>query len=71
MGNNNDNRKNPSWMEEETQIKPKRLFGYSFFRYGYKGGKEINIRIGQSCLRIARHQFAFWVGYNTVINLLF
>jgi len=49
----------------------KRLFSYSYFKYGYKDGKEINIRIGKCSLRVAQHQFAFWIKYDPVFNLLF
>jgi len=42
-----------------------------YFKYGYKNGKELNIIHGKFSLRIARHQFAFWVNYNPVFNLLF
>jgi len=69
--NNNDSNEVISGLETETQIKTKRLFAYSFFKYGYKDGKEINIRIGKFSLRIARHQFAFWINYDPVFNLLF
>jgi len=41
------------------------------FKHSYKNGWEINFIGEKYNLRIARHQFAFWVGYNTVINLLF
>ena len=45
--------------------------GFSFFKYGYRGGKEANFRVGKFQLRIATHQFAFWNNYKPVINLLF
>jgi hypothetical protein len=41
------------------------------FRYGYREGWEMNIRMGKFSLRIARHQFAFWKNSNPVFNLLF
>jgi len=41
------------------------------FKYGYKGGWEKNWRLGIFSLRIAKHQFAFWIRYNPVFNLLF
>ena len=42
-----------------------------FFRYGYRNGREMNIRIGKFCLRIARHQLALWKNSNPVFNLLY
>lgn len=42
-----------------------------YFRYGYKNGREINIRMGKYELRIAQHQFAFWKYNDPVFNLLF
>lgn len=47
------------------------LFGFKFFRFGYRDGAELNIRFWKYTLRIARHQFAFWVKYDPVFNLLF
>jgi hypothetical protein len=41
------------------------------FRYGYRNGREMNIRIGKFCLRIAQHQLAFWKKNDPVFNLLF
>jgi len=48
------------------------MLKFSFFKKGiaYKGGWEMNIRIGQSSLRIAQFQFAFWRNSNPVWNLL-
>lgn len=43
----------------------------SFFKNGYKNGKEFNIRIGKYSLRIAGHQFAFWINYDAVFNVCF
>ena len=43
----------------------------SYFKYGYKQGKEVNIKIGQYVVRIARFQIAFWKNEKTVFNLLF
>ena len=68
---NNDSGKVLSGLESETQIRSNRLFSYSYFKYGYKNGKEINIRTGQFSLRIAQHQFALWVNSNPGFNLLF
>jgi hypothetical protein len=42
-----------------------------YFPYGYKGGKEANLIVGKFVLRIATHQFAFWINEKTVFNLLF
>lgn len=69
--NTNDDSKVLSGLETETQISYKRLFKFSFFKYGYRNGKEINIRIGKFSLRVAQHQFAFWIKSNPVFNLLF
>lgn len=41
------------------------------FRYGYRNGWEMNVRMGKFCLRVARHQFAFWKRNDPVFNLLF
>ena len=68
---NNDTNKVLSGLETETQVTRFRFFSYSYFRYGVKNGREINFRIGKFGLRIAQHQFAFWVNMNPVFDLHF
>lgn len=43
----------------------------TFFKYGYKGKKEANLSLGKLTLRISRHQFALWLNYKPLFNLLF
>jgi hypothetical protein len=69
--NNNDSNEALSGVGSGTQIRRNRLFSYSYFKYGYNDGKEINFRAGKFSLRIARHQFAFWINSKPIFNLLF
>lgn len=41
------------------------------FKHGYRNGWELNINVGKYCLRIARHQLAFWKNYDPIFNKLF
>lgn len=66
---NNDNSKVISGSDKEGQVKS--WLSYSYFKYGYRNGREVNFCIGQFSLRIAQHQFAFWVKNDPVFNLLF
>ena len=47
------------------------LMKVSFFKWGYKKGWETNVHISKFSLRIARHQFAFWIKNDPLFNLLF
>ena len=39
-----------------------------FFKHGVGNSWELNFIGTKYNLRIARHQFAFWVDYNPIIN---
>lgn len=56
---------------QKNKYRRRYLLGLKFFRAGYRDGAELNIYFGKYSLRIARHQFAFWVKYDPVFNLLF
>lgn len=51
----------------------KKMIGYSWFNSetAYKNGWELNLRIGSCQLRIAKHQLAFWVGYDALFDFQF
>lgn len=43
----------------------------SYFRYGYRNGREINFTIWPLSLRLARHQVGLWFSYRPIFNILF
>lgn len=62
---------NTNVCKEEIKYKKAGLVKFSYFKSGYRNGWETNWRIGKLSLRIAKRQFAFWVDYNPIFNLLF
>ena len=56
----------PEKMIEKLGLEPK--IQVRFFKNGVGGSWELNIIGKRFNLRIARHQIAFWDGYNPIFN---